>query len=356
MRTGRQMVYVGGRKPLELRTVEVGDPPPGAVLVRTTIAGVCGTDAHRLDGDLPEPGFPACFGHEGIGVVEALGAGVTTDTTGVPLRVGDTVFFNPSGPRPGVPSPPGWPAPADRPNPAAYQDHPTLPPGNICYRIPDDCDPEAVIAFGCAMPTALGGIQRLGGIAPGESVLVQGCGPVGLSATLLASLSAARQVIVIGAPDNRLQAASVLGATTTIPVLTTTAEERKAQVLELTDGRGPEAIIEATGRMEAFPEGMDLLAAGGRYLVMGLYSGHGTVPLDVIRLNNLSQRVIGTMGVVDNRDYLTTIHLARRHGERLRFADLITHRFGLTQLEAAIDTARRGEAIKAIVQPALDAG
>ena len=355
MRSGRRIVFVGAHQPLACWERDVTDPLPGQVLLRTVIAGVCGTDAHRLDGDLPDPGEPVTFGHEGIGTIEALGDGVTTDSAGVVVRPGDTVYWSPSSERPGVAPAMGWPPPAELPNPAAYQDYPTLPVANAFYRIPDDTDPEAVIAFGCAMPTALGRMARLGGVRPGQTGVVQGCGPVGLASTLLAGLSAARQVIVIGAPDNRRQAAQVLGASVTIPLSSTTVEERRQTVLDLTEGRGAEVVIEAAGQMPAFDEGMNLLADSGRYLVLGLYSGHGTVAFDPIRLNNRSLAVIGSMGPTLLSDLLTTVHLAQRHGTRLSFANLITHRFPLSKTEDAIATARRGDAIKAIVLPGLDA-
>jgi threonine dehydrogenase-like Zn-dependent dehydrogenase len=351
-RTGRRLVFVGAGRPLECHEGEVADPPPGGVLLRTLIGGVCGTDAHRLDGDLPDPGRPVTFGHEGIGIVEALGTGRTTDAAGVPVQPGDRVYWTPSGPRPGANPEIGWPPPAEVPGPASYQDYATLAASNVFFRIPDDTAPESVIAFGCAMPTALGGMARLGPVAPGQTVVVQGSGPVGLASALLASLTAAAQVIVIGAPDNRLRAAERLGATATIPLAGTTVAERRDLVLERTDGRGADVVIEAAGRMEAFGEGMDLLADEGRYLVLGIYSGHGTVPFDVVRCNNRSLAVIGSMGPTRFDDYRTTIRLARRLGVARGFAELVTHRFPLAQAEAAIDVARRGEAIKAVVLPA----
>ncbi len=350
-RTGRQIVFVGPGRPLEVREVDVADPGPGAVVLRLVLGGVCGTDAHRLDGDLPDPGRPVCFGHEGIGMIEALGAGRTTDTSGAAVQEGDLVYWTPSGATPAAFPACGWPPPPDVANPASYQDYATLGPENCFFKIPEGTAPEAVIAFGCAMPTACGGMTRLGGVQAGQSVLVQGSGPVGLSATLLASLAGATSVTVIGAPDDRLAAATRLGATTAIPLLTTTIEERRAEVLDLTGGRGFDVVIEATGRMEAFPEGMVLLADGGRYLVMGIYSGHGNVELDVVSLNNRSQAVIGTMGPASFDDYRTTIEIAQRHDARLGLADLVTHRFPLARAEDAIAVARAGEAIKAVVTP-----
>jgi threonine dehydrogenase-like Zn-dependent dehydrogenase len=354
MTTGRRMVFVGAGRGLETWDVEVDDPRPGEVLLRTHIAGVCGTDAHRLRGDLPDPGRPVAFGHEGIGVVEALGAGVTSDHGGVPVTPGDLVYWTPSSDRPGAVPTVGWPPPAEVPSPAAYQDFATLPPSNVFYRIPEGTAPEHVIAFGCAMPTALGGVARLGGITPGHTVVIQGCGPVGLASTLLCASSAARQVIVIGAPDVRLRAAEVLGATTTIPLESTTVDERRQQVLELTEGRGAEVVIEAAGQLVAFDEGMALLADEGRYLVLGLYSGHGTVAFDPVPLNNRSLAIVGSMGPAHLSDYRTTIDLATRLGARLSFGDLVTHRFPLSRLEDAITTAGAGDAIKAIVLPGLD--
>jgi 5-exo-hydroxycamphor dehydrogenase len=345
-------VFVEPGHPLEIREGEVADPEPGGVLVRTLLAGVCGSDAHRLDGDIPHRGHPVTFGHEGVGTIDALGDGVTVDRAGTPVAVGDAVYWLPgSADEEAGDSLRSWPPEASLPGPAAYQDYATIAPRGIFFRIPEHADPVSVIAFGCALPTALGGIRRLGGIQPGQTVVVQGCGPVGLASTLLAGLSAARQVIVIGAPDHRLAAARRLGATHTIPLEATTAEERLAFVRQATEGRGADVVLECAGRTPAFGEAMQLLAPNGAVVVLGLFSGHGTVELDPFRLNNLSQRIIGTLGAFDGSDYLTVIRLAERFGTTLGFPDLVTHRFPLTRTEEAIASMRTGDAIKAVVVP-----
>ncbi|MFN8028469.1 MAG: zinc-binding dehydrogenase [Acidimicrobiia bacterium] len=352
-RQGRQMVFVGAGRPLEVRERDVADPVPGGVLLRTVLGGVCGTDAHRLDGDLPDAGRPICFGHEGIGRIEVLGDGRTTDTSGNPVAVGDLVYWTPSGRTPAEVPDTGWPPPADVPNPATYQDYATLGPENAFFRIPDGTPPEAVIAFGCAMPTACGGLTRLGGVHAGQTVVVQGSGPVGLSATLLASLAApaVRDRDRRSTPGSRSRFATRCHHRH--PVAVDDRRRAACQILDLTDGRGADVVIEATGRMDVLAEGMALLAPNGRYLVMGIYSGHGGVELDVVRLNNLSQSVIGTMGPASFDDYRTTVSLAADHGARLGFADLVTHKFPMAQTEAAIAVARKGEAIKAVVTPEL---
>lgn len=359
IRTGRRVAFHAPGQPLELRDVDVPAPEPGGLLLRVVIAGVCGTDAHRLNGDIPAPKAPVAFGHEGIGRIEMLGEGVSTDSGGEPVSVGDLVYFSPSRvdgfpvagtATPGDASAP-WPVPADRPSVATYQDFAWLAKGVGFFRIPEGTPPEAVIAFGCAMPTAIGGMTRLGGVKPGQVVVVQGCGPVGLSATLLASLGKPGQLIVIGAPEERLRVAERLGATATLPLESTTREERAARIAEMTGGRMADLVIEATGRIEAFDEGMALLGVEGRYLVLGIYSGPPTAQLNVVRMVNLSQQIIGNLGPARIEDLKTVVELARDHGERLGFADLVTHRYPLSRTDEAIRAVGSGAAIKAVVLP-----
>lgn len=375
VRIGRSAVFVGAGRPLELWEQEVADAPPGGLLVCVTMAGVCGSDLHRLGGDTPrlaslrtDGGDPSqgnrdtvAFGHEGVGIVEQLGEGVTTDWARQPLRVGDPVYWQPVARcghcLPCATHPTGmscdnmaWPPAAATANPATFQQYATLSPSVPVYRIPEDTPLDSVIAFGCAMPTVIGGFSRLGKLHAEETVVIQGSGPVGLAATMLAALSHARQVVVIGAGEARLAAARRLGATATLSIEEMSPEERHQAILDLTDGRGADAVIEAAGQLPAVSEGFNMLADHGRYLVIGMYSGTGTVAIDPYRLNNYNLRIIGSIGT-EPAASLRTIHLAQRHHERLGLSGLVTHRFPLAQTAQAIASVRNSGTIKAVVMP-----
>ena len=166
MRSGHVIVFHGAGIPLEYREEPSPDPGPNEILVRVAIAGVCGTDAHRLSGDVPALPGPVCFGHEAVGVVEALGNSVTADRSGAALAPGDRVYWSPSDPcgkcwtcrvarHRALCEDLHWPAPAGRPNAAGFRELATVGPRSALYRIPEGTSFDSVIAFGCAMPTAL---------------------------------------------------------------------------------------------------------------------------------------------------------------------------------------------------------
>lgn len=356
-RAARSIEFSYPGKPLGFTAHIIPDPGPGEVLVRLSMAGICGTDTHRLSGDLGAPPAPVNFGHEAVGFVEGIGQGAAEDRAGAPLAIGDPVFWSPVGPcghctaclRGHPCSSTRWPAPASSPNGAAFQELATVPPTAPLYRIPDSTTMDSVIAFGCAMPTAIGGFTRLGSVT-GQVVVIQGSGPVGLASTLLASLGGARRVITIGDTEDRLAAAIRLGATDTIPLGSGTAEQRLAQVHQMTDGFGADVVIEAAGHPAAFPEGFDLLGPNGRFLILGLYSGAATSAINAVRINNLNLTIIGSLAF-ETSNYRRTVEMATEHGKRLDFAGLITHRFALEDTEQAISAVAAGQTIKSVVTP-----
>ena len=198
----------------------------------------------------------------------------------------------------------------------------------------------------------LKGLERLGGIAVNQTVAVQGCGPVGLAATLLARASGAGEVIVLGAPARRLEMARRLGATATVDLdQVKSPEERARRVRERTGGRGAEVVIEAAGAVEAFGEGIQLAAKGGRYLIVGLWSAPGTVPVEPRYLNNMNLRIIGT-ALFEARHVHGAIQVARRHHRDLPMAEAVTHRFPLAESQKALEAVAALQSVKAVILPA----
>lgn len=362
-RVGKRAVLIGTNEPIEVWERDTPSPSAGEAVLRLQYAGVCGTDVHFWHGEVPLPG-PLVLGHEGIGFIEELGAGLSKDAAGTPLAVGDRVYWQPLQPchqcysctvlndvslcENAFASIFGD---ANAPTAASYCEFITLGARLPFYRIPDDTASEAVIAFGCAMPTMLQAMERLGGISAGQNVVVQGCGPVGLAATLLAHLSGAQRVIVIGAPRQRLNMAKRLGATHTIDITeVTSVTERTQLVKDLTAGRGAEVVIEAAGVLAAFSEGIQLVAPSGRYLVVGLWSAPGTVQVEPRLINNGNLHIIGT-ALSQPRHLYQAIQVAQARQHQYPLAEAVTHRYAIEQSQRALEAVAALETVKAVVMP-----
>ena len=364
-RNSKRAVLVEPNQPVEIWDHPVPPAQSGEVVVRVLMSGVCGTDVHFWHGEVELPG-PLVLGHEGIGAIEELGEGVTTDFAGAPLSIGDRIYWVPLSPchhchyctvekdlslcENGMAE---LFRDAKQPPSACYSELSWLPAGMPFYRIPDDTPSEAVIALGCAMPTMLQGMDRLGGIDINQTVVVQGCGPVGLAATLLAKLSGARQIIVIGAPEKRLAVAQSFGATDIINMEDVTSEEERVQrVLDLTQGRGAEVVIEAAGVVSAFGEGLKIVAKNGRYLVVGLWSAPGTIAVEPRYLNNNNLRIIGT-ALYQPEHLYRAIQVAQKHHHEFPLAEAVTHRYSLEDSQQALEAVARLETVKAVIVPSL---
>ncbi len=354
-------VLVGAGKPVEIWQFPVPGPGSGEVLLKTELSGICGTDVHLQKGEVPLPG-PIVLGHEGIGVIEARGSGVETDFAGMPVSEGDRVFFVPMIPcgrchyctvqKDATNCENMMSAlftPADEPPVCTHSEYMILPAGVAFYRIPDETPSEAVIAFGCAMPTILQGLERIGGVQTGQTVVIQGLGPVGQAATMMSSLGGASRIITIDGNAERLAHAAEFGATDAISFEEfPSVESRIERVHELTAGRGADLVIEAAGVVAAFSEGIQLVAKGGTYLVCGLWSAPGTVTIEPRIINNMNMRIKGT-SMYEPRHIALAVNVATANHRRFPMAEAVTHKFGLDQMQDALDCVARGEPVKAVV-------
>lgn len=361
MATGRATVLVEPNR-IETWDVPIVDPQRGGALVRIVVGGVCGSDVHITTGEAGVMPFPVILGHEGVGRIEKLGAGVSTDYAGADLKPGDLVYWSPIAlchrchsctvldETPCDNS--RFFEDASKPNWGSYADFAWLPNGMPFFRLPDHADVDAVAALGCALPTVLRGFDRCGQIRMGDSVVVQGAGPVGLSAVLVAAQAGAREVIVIDGSPVRLEAAKKLGATETIG-LDLSADERRRRVYDWLGPAGPNVVVEAAGVLPAFPEGVDLAGNHARYIILGLWGAIGTQPISPrdLTIKNLT---IGGATFPKPKHYHAALHLAVHLQERVPLAELVSHRFGVSQAAEALAVTKAGTAIKAVIDPTIN--
>ena len=360
MTTGRATVLVEPNK-LETWEVEIADPEAGGALVRVVVGGVCGSDVHIMTGEAGLMPFPIILGHEGVGQVEKLGAGVTTDYAGIPVSEGDLVYWAPIAlchrchsctvleETPCENS--QFFEHARKPNWGSYADYAWLPNGLAFFKLPQGADPLAVASLGCALPTVLRGFDRCGPVRVGETVVVQGAGPVGLSAVLVAKLAGASEIIVIDAFDERLETAKKLGATLTLS-LKESAQLRKDAIYAKAGHMGPGLVIEAAGALPAFPEGVEIAGNHSRYVILGLWGAIGTQPISPrdLTLKNLT---IAGATFPKPKHYHGAMHLAARVQSQFPLAALVSHRFSIEQAPEALAAVKSGEAIKAVIDPQL---
>jgi L-iditol 2-dehydrogenase len=350
--------------PIEIRALPEPALEPGAILLETILSEVCGTDVHLRHGRLAGVPYPIVPGHVSVGRVVGIG-GEVTDVEGRRVREGDVVTFLdvhetcnacwyclvakqstrcPSRRVYGITYS------ADEGPLGGWAEKIWLKPGVRIVPLATGVAPERWMGAGCGLPTALHSVDRAA-IRLGDRVAVQGSGPVGLSAAILARLSGADSVIVLGDPARRLEAARAFGADATIAVGETTADERVERVRELTGGRGADVTIEATGVAAAVREGMRMTRDGGRLVVVGQYTDAGdTLWNPHADLNRRHLEVRGTWGF-DYSHVHRAMEIVARHGEDVRWERTITRAYGLEEMDGALDDVEAGAVVKAVVRP-----
>jgi L-iditol 2-dehydrogenase len=336
----------------DLRLAERPDPTPGPgeILLRVTAVGVCGSDIHYYtEGNIGEavvrPGF--VMGHEFAGEVVALGEGVSARD----FAIGDRVAVDPAVNcgvcefcETGNPNLcldlrfAGQPPDID----GSMQQ--LLPwPAKCCFKLPDSisaAEGAALEPLGVGMYTV-----QLGEIALGDTVVVLGCGPIGLSAMQFARLAGAARIIALDKLAYRLSVAKETGADDTLLV---SGGGHVETVLDWTGGRGADVVIEATGKLDGIADAVEYARRGGRVVWCGIPSE------DKVYFHPHSARRKGlTMKVVRRmkHTYPRTIDLVSRG--LISASAMITHVFPMEEAARAFDLVAdyADGVIKAIVQP-----
>ena len=332
----------------QVQDLKLPQPAPGTVLLRQELAGCCATDAHAYLGQWKTE-FPVILGHENVGVVEALGVGGQQDYLGRQLREGDRVIAR------------------------------TGSCGH-CYecralRLPRRCRnrrvihgynrldlapfsggyaeylylswPESTFMLKVDLPPSVAALHEPLGVAahavrraqprPGDTVVVQGSGAIGLFTLGMARLAGATRAIVVGGPPERLDLARAFGADVTIDIaeLTTPEERTRAVLAETPGGIGADVVFGCVGLASAWPEGISYLRDGeGRFLEVGLASDAGEVAFNpCTQLVAKNATLIGALGMLDS-DALAAVRVMERG--LLPLERVVSHQLPLERVGDAI--------------------
>jgi L-iditol 2-dehydrogenase len=355
----------GPGRPLETRQLPAPRPRPGGAVLETVASEVCGTDVHLHHGRLSGVPYPIIPGHVSVGrVLEANGP--LHDVEGRPIAPGTLVtFYDVYGTcgacwhclvaRAATRCPHrkvyGITAAAADGLLGGWSERIEILPGVRLVPLPDGIGVEDFLGGGCGLPTGFHAVERAG-VAMGDIVVVQGSGPVGLNAAIVAQLSGALAVYVVGAPEARLAAARRLGAEDTLDITRVpSVADRVDWVRDRTRGRGADVVIEASGNPKAVPEGLEMLRDGGRYVVVGQYTDSGDATINPHRqINRKHATVLGCWGYEFSHLHRSLAMMAR-HNDRFRWRELVTREYPLAKAGDALADMERLAVVKALIRP-----
>ena len=352
------------RVPVELREFPEPTLEPGSVLLRTLYSEVCGTDVHIWHGRLAGVPFPIIPGHVSVGVADKV-RGEVRGVDGAPIVEGDRLVFFDVHRTCGrcracaVTRTPtrcesrrvyGITDPASEGLFGGWAEAIYLEPGVAMATLPASIPSETYISGGCGLITAVHAVDRAA-LTLGDTVLVQGTGAVGLSAIALARLAGATTVIAFGAPADRLELATAMGADHAVDVMRTTVEERMQIVRDLTGGLGVDAAIEAAGSARAVEEALDLIRDGGRYVIAGHYTDAGPSAINVHQqINKKHLEIRGCWGS-EVSHFVRALRLLERHHAAIPWRAIGARTYTLADINQALADAEAMRLPKALVKP-----
>ena len=358
---------------VEIQEVALPEIMPSDILGKVEASGVCGTDVHWVFDENRGRTYPFDVGHEVVASIAEMGKDAPKqDINGNPLKEGDRIVAM-------------WPSCGEcyackvmmqpmfcigqgglgrfaRQTPrigGGYADYAYIRGDVQLVRIPDSVSTKAASlteplagATRAIERAYLPGIpDREQGMGPGKIVVIQGSGPVGALMVAVAKISGAYKVIVIGAPDGRLELCKRVGADVTFNFMETTVEQRAEAIRALTPHCiGPDIVIEAAGAPAAFVEAIDLVRRGGIIVEHGHFTPRGTIPFDPVPIVLKDLQIYGNKGYYT---FNTAVKILEANADRVPFEDLVTHEFPLSQAQEALDAAHSQVAMKAVIVPTL---
>jgi len=364
----RAAVAWAAKQPLEVTEVDVAPPKAGEVLVRIVATGVCHTDAYTLSGADPEGIFPAILGHEGGGIVEAVGEGVSSVAVGdhvIPLYTpecgkckfclsGKTNLCQAIRATQGKGLMPDGSSRFSKDGKpifhymgtSTFSEYTVLPEISVA-KIRKDAPLDKVCLLGCGVTTGIGAVRNTAKVEAGASVAVFGLGGIGLSAIIGAVMNKAGRIVAVDINPDKFEIARQLGATDCINPLD---YDRPIQevIVDLTDG-GVDYSFECIGNVKVMRSALECCHKGwGESVIIGV-AGAGeeisTRPFQLVTGRVWRGSAFG--GVRGRSELPGYVDMAQR-GE-IPLDTFITHRMGLEDINQAFDLMHEGKSIRSVI-------
>lgn len=356
-------------KPLKYKEFDKPVPVGGEVLVKILASGICGSDVHVWKGEDKRSRLPMILGHEGIGYIEEVNPG-RVDLFGNELKKGDLIVwdrgvsckscYNCIVKRKPYTCSNRWSygfskSINDYPYlNGSYSSHILLTPDTGILQIVraeeiNENEDYIPYASACCAGTTTSCVFEQIRVEHSDNVIIQGPGPLGIYAVLFAKEAGAENIIVIGGTQERLDLCLEAGATHIINRNLIQPEERMEKVMEYTEGRGGDIVLELAGTKEAVKEGLQYVATNGTYASAGIAVDVGEIGInwfrDIVRKNATVQGV----WVGDIKNTYQAIKMYEKHKELL--AKMVTHRIPLKEASKALQMMEKKEVIKAVLIP-----
>ena len=352
---------------LEVTELDLDPPAAGEVLVRLHASGVCHSDLNAADGTAETP-CPAVLGHEGAGVVEAVGAGVglapgtrvvlswlpacgdcaecrrdlphLCGSAWAAMATGGLLDGTPRLSRDGEPV-------FHYSFLSSFAERAVVPAG-CCIPVPPDVPLDVAALVGCAVTTGTGAVWRTAGVRAGEGVCVFGCGGVGLSAVMGAVVADAAPIVAVDLDEDKLELALELGATEAI--VWSEGAEATAEQVRSASGGGVDYAIEASGRTDAGLAAFLSTRPRGAAVLIGIPSADAVLALPAQSIVRTERRVLGSLygSARPERDFPALLELYLRG--KLPLERLISARLPLEAVERAFDSLRASSGARVVLE------
>jgi NDMA-dependent alcohol dehydrogenase len=365
MKAKAAILFEVGKK-MDIQEVDVEAPKAGEVLVKMVAGGICHSDLHVMTGQIMVP-LPMILGHEGSGVVSEVGSGVTnvkpgdhviplwrlscgvcefcTDSRpalcsqGVQIRatgrlLDGTTRFKLNGREIrhwcGVPS---------------FSEYSVIPEGGL-LKIPEDFPLDKAALLGCGVITGVGSVFNAARVKPGSSVVVFGCGGVGINCVQGAAIAGAEKIIAVDRLSNKLEHAKIFGATHTIDASKGNPVE---QVRALTGGRGVDYAFEVVGSSVVLRQAYDCLCKRGMCVAVGITPVTMEVSVPIMTLVHEERVLTGSVYGSARPRFDIPMLIGLYQAGKLKLDEIMTRKYPFVEINEAYAALERGEVLRSVV-------